>query len=235
LLNLPYYNVHTVLAGYADIWLAAAFGLSIFALREWHLNRSWQYGLLCVLMAVMCSQLKIPGIVLAAILLAVFFRSWLNPSNKWELIAVLVLALMMAPLVLCGVELNIPYLGRLVISVDAIEIPGIGQFDLAFHPVWGSFAKSMFVMINWNIACYLLLPLTLAAIVRGIHLRQASPEALAILGALAFISLTFFFTGHYKAAEDFVTLNRALLYPVPALVFYFFVKLGKPDTPVCAP
>jgi hypothetical protein len=225
LLNLPYYNVHTVLAGYADIWLAAAFGLSIFALREWHLNRSWRYGLLCVLMAVMCSQLKVPGIVLAAILLAAFFRSWLNPSHKWELIAALVLVVVIALLVLFGVELNVPWLGRLVISADAIEIPRIGQFELAFHPVWKPFAISMFVMINWNIAWYLLLSLTLAAIFRGAPFRQASPEALAILGALLFVALAFFITRHHTAAENFVTLNRALLYLVPALVFYVFAQV----------
>ena len=64
LLSMPYLNVHTALAGYADIWLAAAFSLAIFALGEWHLNRSWSYGMLVLLMAFFCSQIKAPGLVL---------------------------------------------------------------------------------------------------------------------------------------------------------------------------
>ena len=85
----------------------------------------------------------------------------------------------------------------------------------------------MFVMINWNIAWYLLLSLTLVAIFRGAPFRQASPEALAILGALLFVALAFFFTRHHRAAENFVTLNRALLYLVPALVFYVFAQVQR--------
>ncbi|RLA44024.1 MAG: hypothetical protein DRQ97_11970, partial [Gammaproteobacteria bacterium] len=41
LLNMPYINVQTVLSGYADLWVAVAFGCAVFALHEWGESRQW--------------------------------------------------------------------------------------------------------------------------------------------------------------------------------------------------
>ncbi|MBK6740416.1 MAG: hypothetical protein IPG64_22540 [Haliea sp.] len=229
LLGLPFYNVHTVLAGYADIWLAAAFGMSVFAFREWHLNRAWPYGLLCLVTAALCSQLKIPGIVLALILLVAFLRSLVNASYNKEILLLSSLAAISMALLLFGLDIQIPAVGRLVINTDVISLPLFGEHSLHFHPVWSAFLESMFVMINWHLGWYLFFVLLLTMALRGRFSRQPAPDTFAIIAALLFLFFVFFFTDQQRAATNFVTLNRAQLYVVPALFYYLFLQLNAQE------
>ncbi len=231
LLGLPYYNVHTVLAGYADIWLAAAFGMSVFALHEWHLNRAWPYGFLFLVTAVLCSQLKTPGIVLALILLGAFLRSLVHASYRREILLLSSLAAISLALLLFGLDIQVPTVGRFVINTDVINLPLLGEHSLHFHPVWNAFLESMFVMTNWHLGWYLSAFLLLAMALRGRFFRQPAPDTFAIIAALLFLFFVFFFTEHHRAATNFVTLNRALLYVVPALIYYLFLKLNSLNRP----
>lgn len=226
LLGLPYYNVHTVLAGYADIWLAAAFGMSVFALREWHLNRAWPYALLCLVTAVLCSQLKTPGIVLAIILFGAFIRSLINANYRREILLLCCLTAFFLALLLFGLDLQVPAVGRFVINTEVISLPLLGEHSLEFHPVWSAFLGTMFEMINWHLSWYLFVVLLLAMALRGSFGKQAAPDTFAITGALLFVFFVFFFTEHHRAATNFVTINRALLYVVPALIYYLFLQLN---------
>jgi hypothetical protein len=231
LLNLPYLNVHTALAGYADLWLASAFGLAMFALHEWRLNRGLPYLALCLFMACLCSQLKNPGIVLALIIVTAVLRSWLNLSARTEILLSLILAVALVSALAFGVGVDIPNLGRLSLNFREIEIPYFGRFPLAFHPVSGAFGESLFLAINWNLLGYLLILFILAKLVRGDMARQPSPESFVLIASMLFIAFVFYFTRHYYAALSFVTLNRALLYPVAALIFYLFLHTRSgPDT-----
>jgi len=220
LLSMPFLNVHTVLVGYADIWLAATFSLAVFSLSEWHLNRSWSYGVLLLLMALFCSQLKIPGIVLAAILISTFIRSVISADHKTELVVTSGLAVLIALVLWIGVDVDTEHFGHLIFRKDFISIPVLGDYSLELHAVWGKFLDSMFVMINWNIFWYLLAALFVITTLRGDLFRQAAPDTLAIAAAMILIFLGLSFKEH--ADRIFATLNRALLYPIPAIIFLLF-------------
>jgi hypothetical protein len=222
LLSMPLLNVHTVLVGYADIWLAAAFSLAVFSLREWHLNRAWSYGMLLLLMAVFCSQLKMPGIVLAVILISIFIRSVINFDHKTELVLIASLAALTALVLWFGVDVDIPHFGHLILRSDLISISVLGDYSLEFRSVWREFLDSMFVMINWNIIWYLVAALVVISTFRGDLFRQAAPDTLAIAAAMIFVILILSGKQDADQAMIFATLNRALLYPIPAIIFYLF-------------
>jgi hypothetical protein len=231
LLSLPYLNAHTVLAGYADIWLAAAFSLAVCALYEWQQRRHWGYAVLALLLALLCQQLKNPGLVLALIVVVFGIRIWINlPSRvEWALwgLAVLLVALVMV----FGFSVEVPYLGRLAVDAGTLEAGRLGRFELAYHPVEGAFLETLFVMINWHLLWFLLVPYVLYSLYRGAVEGQGVPEFLPVLASLLFLVLVFAFTSEYIAAINFVTLNRALLYPVPALIFCIFLSFRRRDDP----
>ncbi len=219
LLSLPFVNVHTVLAGYADLWLAAVFSLAVFALCEWQLSRSWSSAVLVLLMALFCSQLKAPGIVFTVIIIAVFLRSLVNITPKAEMLAVLVLAVNIAAFFWFGVDVDIPRLGRLLIQTDRIEIPGLVSYAIEPHDVSRKFLTSMFVMLNWNIIWYLAAAAALMAIMRGNLIRRAAPDTLAIAAAMTFTFLVFSLRYDYGDVTHVTTVNRVLMYSMPVLVF----------------
>jgi hypothetical protein len=221
LLNMPYFNVHAALAGYADIWMAAAFGLGIMALQEWHQRREYAYAVLTVVYAIACFQTKLPGLVLGAILLAVMLLTtvrW-NRRRLLFLISPFVLLVLAA---LIGLDLDLPHLGRIAISLQEIELPVLGQFVIKFHNVSDAILDSALQMLNWNLLCYVV-PLFLLWKIQAGGLRQApSPTLLCISLGCGFLLFVFYLTPAYLTAITQVTLNRAALYIVPPIIYYLF-------------
>lgn len=229
LLSLPYLNVHSTLAGYADIWLAAAFGLAVCALYEWRLSRHWAYAVLWALLALLCVQLKNPGVVLAVIIVVCGIRRWLNLSRKLEAVLVGIMAVFLVLASATGVDIHIPYVGQIILDARTIEIGKLGRFTLEYHNVGRPLLETFFVMVNWNLMWYLLPVFLLWYFTPGRFVRRPTSEFLPVVLALAFVVFVFVFTKHYRAAENFVTLNRALLYPVPAIIFCVFLCFRKAE------
>lgn len=227
LLSLPYLNVHAVLAGYADIWVASAFGLAVCALYEWRQSRHWAYAVLLIVMALLCGQLKEPGVILAFILLVCGARVWFGIRPKLEFAMVGLAGVIIALAVAFGFSVDIPYVGHLAVDGGGIELGKYGRFDLQYHDVSAPFLETFFVMINWNLLWYLLLPYAIYSFCRGRAMTMPHEEVLAVLGAIAFVGVIFVFSNYYSAALNFVTLNRALLYPVPAMIFCIFLGFQR--------
>jgi hypothetical protein len=231
LLSLPYVNVHSVLAGYADLWLAAAFTLAIFALYEWQNSRHWGYAVLWLLLALLCIQLKVPGIALALIVLVFGIRAWINLPLKLELCLWGLVGLLAALVLVFGFSLDVPGFGRMGFEAGTIEAGRFGRYTLEYHPVWDAFHETLFVMINWHLLWFLFVPYVIYIVYRSVFAGQGAPEFLPVLAALGFLILVFAFTSQYVAAVNFVTLNRALMYAVPALVFCIFLCFRRREDP----
>ena len=223
-MSLPYLNVHTALVGYADGWLAAAFCMAIFSLYAWQKNRAWRYAFLCLFYAAMCSQLKNPGIVLGLIMLFVFLRSLAGLKYKAELIAGVSLAFLLFVLVISDVNWDLPYLGNLSVSRDAITVPFLGSFAFEYHDVSAAFIQTFFYMLNWNTACYIFILFVLLKLSQREIFRAPSSVLIAIFLAACFILFVFFLTRHHQAASNFATINRALVYLAPAMIFYLCIE-----------
>ena len=230
LLSLPYLNVHAVLAGYADIWLAASFCLGVGALYAWRQSRQWGYAVLFALMALLSSQLKNPGVVLALILVLAGIRAFLNLRLRVELALAVLLAGLLGVVLAYGFSVELPWLGRIALDADAIEVGRLGHFELQYHPVGTTFLETFFVMTNWHLLWFLLVPFACYCVFQATQSRLPVTEFLPAFAALVFVVFVFVFSRHYVAAENFVTLNRALLYVVPAMTFSFFLCFSSRES-----
>lgn len=223
LLSQPYINVHSALVGYADIWLAGAFGLAVFALYEWRRSRHWAYALLCVLLAALCASLKNPGMVLAAIIIVALAYGG-HVRARWPMLALIAAApLLLAVGMSAGLSADIPYLGSVSLQNGSIVLGRLGQVEIAYYDVLGRIGLSLFGLVNWHLFWYAVPLILMLGVVRADRVRLPSAEGFATALALAFVTLVFLFTGHANAAEDLTTLNRAFMYPVPGLVFCGFL------------
>ena len=227
LLNLPFINVHTALPGYADLWLASAFGMAIFALYQWEQRRDRGYALLFLFNAILCSQLKLPGVVLCTILLLAFVRTLLGASYTTELKISAVLIAILAYGLIFGIHIDLPGERAIALSANALDLPLFGRFEFEYHAISSAMLSTTLSALNWNLTTYMLLLLLATKIYnRDILLRPPS-YLLAILGGLVFIVLVYYFTRHYLNALNFTAVNRALLSLVPALIFYIGLNLSS--------
>lgn len=220
LLNLPFLNVHSALAGYADLWVAVYFCCSIMCIREWERDHSWPYLVLAVVMAAFCVQLKIPGTVMAGIAILTLASTFIDYRKKgWYFAVPVTLALVLMAM---NLEFSIEGFGEFVLSFERIKVPYIGNFEIAFHPVHGAILDSLFMMINWNLLWYLVAPVAIILVIRRGQLTSFKTELISTSLTLGFIFFVYFFTPRYAFAEDFTQFNRAMLYAIPLLLFAGF-------------
>ncbi|MDX1734588.1 MAG: hypothetical protein R3228_09475, partial [Halioglobus sp.] len=116
LLSMPYINVHTALAGYADLWLGAVFGAAVCALYEWSQCRQWRHAVLCLVLAAFCAQIKVTGIFLGLIVVALLLRAWLRLSPWQDLLAAAAMLAGFAVLMTAGASFTLPHLGQVVLG-----------------------------------------------------------------------------------------------------------------------
>ena len=226
LLTLPLINVHTALAGYADLWLTTFFGLSAISLFLWSQTREPIQFILFVLLALACTQIKMPGVIWAALLLPAWLISlWPRfMSMAGTLLLITGGAIFWQT---GGGSIEIPGLGKLAITMKRIIIPGLGYYAIDYHPVWKAVADQYLFKGSWHLLMWVF-PLTLlyAALRRKFSL-QLLPATVLVLEILVFLFLAFFFTSHYREALDGTTLNRASLPAIPVLFFYVMMLLQE--------
>ncbi len=226
-LSIPYVNVHTALAGYADIWLAVYFGAAVLALHEWQQERHWSWAGLVLFFAFSCTQLKLPGLVLGGIILSVFLFSLANFGRKGVIITASVIVFLLMYAVLLGISFNLPLVGQVEISGSNIILPYLGSFEIGYKPAHRELLDSILFMSNWNLFWYVFVAVLMTKIYFKDFLRPASLELQSIFLISAFLLFTFYFTRFSQFVLDYTTVNRVLLYPVTAIVFYVFFSIHE--------
>lgn len=223
LLSQPLLDTHAVLAGYADLWLAAAFCLGSMALAEWQRVRVLRYAILAMVMALACVLFKTPGLAFAAILIgAAGVLAWYPPVRilRWAGVAAVgCLAIGLAIGMWPGFQGSSE-------TVAALELPGVlPSLELRPAPLLPYLWESLFAQANWH----LLWPLVVAALAVGLTTRGwAALDGVApnlFLAGLGFLLFVFGFTHYFNQAENGVTFNRALLYLAPLAVFVAFEQM----------
>jgi hypothetical protein len=220
-LSMPYVSIHTALAGYADLWLSAFFSLAAIAFFLWTLTRNPLQLALALLLALACTQTKVPGIVWAALLVPAWL---LTVAPRIAISGILGGSALLCWLWLSGgISVEIPVLGKLVLSPQRVTLPGIDSFTVEYHPVWKAFWQAWWVQGNWQLFAWLFPLLLLYAGVSGKFSRHLFPATILVGEAFLFLFITFFFTYHYASALDGTTINRATLHMVPMLFFYLLL------------
>ena len=205
LLSLPLLDAHVALAGNADLFLGAVYGLAAFAFFHWSRSRDAWQGTMAILLAAGCILLKQPGIGWALTLLPAL---WVALAPRAGLIGTLILgALGLAALLLFG-QVSFNLLGY--------------SLKFAYTPVWLPLWDNLAILDNWHLLFYLVVAALLLSLPR---LLAPAYRAMTVAAgsALAFVLIIFFFTHVSAWVEDYTVINRAILHLVPMLLFYVMV------------
>ena len=228
LLSLPYLNIHTAIAGYADLWLAAIFGFGAIGLHEWEQRGRVRMALAVLVAAVMCMQLKNPGIVLGLLLLLGMLRIRLALRYRTELLIAAAVVMVAALAVTFGLVLDLPGLGHLSFEPGQFQVGMFGPEQLSFHAqVAPAVLRSLFDLANWHLLWYLAVALLLRIALLERDWRRPGTLAVIMLALASLYFVVFFFSKYYYHALSYITFNRAVLYVVPVLVFWLFTRSAR--------
>lgn len=232
LISLPLLDTHVALAGYADLWLAGALGLSLMAFMQWTRTGDRRQAALCLALAASWPLLKLEG----AVWLVLLIPAWMLVEARrrrigLSLIAAVVLGFGLAWVI--GLRFEAPFIGLIEIGAEAIRLPFIGRFELGYHDSWGVFARAFLGLENWHLLGYLLVVGLVAALWR-IARGERAPWLLSglalVLGSLMLLWGLFFLTDAHRWAEQGTSLGRLLLHFVPFYVFFLLTLWGRAST-----
>jgi hypothetical protein len=207
LLSMPLLNTHVALAGYADIFLGAAYCAALMAFHNWVVARQRWQGMLALFFAISCALIKDEGVVwsltfVPALIFTLMPRR--EAAKLYVLFSLLVVLLW------------------LLLPPD-MEIAGypLDQLDLRFHSEGlVGMIQSIWLHDNWHLLGYLLLaiiPLGLR-MPGGITTTYLGISVALGTGVMAFLFL-FLFTGFGVAASDFTGVGRLSIQLAPGLLY----------------
>jgi len=205
LLSLPFVNVHVALAGYTDLFMAAFYGLAAMAFFHWARKRDFWQGAVALLFALGCILIKQPGIAWALTFLP----------------AILVVFMPRAGLMLISAMAIAGVATLFVLGETDFKLFGYHVY-LRFSADWQPFLQNMLVMENWHLFWYLVVA-ALALSFPRLLIPSLRSMTVLLVTAISFLAVVFFFTHAQAWAEDYTTINRALLHIVPMLLFYVMV------------
>lgn len=217
-LSLPLLDTQVAIPGSGDLWMATVYGLAAFAFFHWLRSGEGRQGVLAAGMALACALIKVPGAVWMLSFVPALLVRRLSRARLLALAGLLALALV--AVLGAGVRAELPGLGRLTLAREAIELPYLGRYPLAFHPeAWRALARGAFSLASWHLLWYVLGGV---ALVRWRRFRSdpdlAAMAALALSG-IAFVAAVYGFTPLAAYALDYTQANRTALHLAPMLVF----------------
>ena len=218
-LSLPYLNLHTALAGYADIWVTLIYAAAIFSLSRYLQTRRIGELILFLLLVVACAYAKRAGAGFAIALLSTAAISWMFRAKTivaLPIAGLCILGLAVILLVISGVISLVIPLGAersLTFTTSGLSITGLLEFRLS--PAWNPvpLSEALFQYSSWHLASWYWCALAIVLIARRQWHALGSPECLGIALGLA-ICLLFFYLQPTSAA-DHTRLSRVLLYVMP--------------------
>ena len=219
LLSMPLVDAHLSLAGYLDLWIAALLALAALALWRWRQTGERRHLLTCLLFTAALPLLKQEGAVWLLLMLATLVLLVLPSRLRWLLLGLGLLALVVG-LLLGGLPIPAPGLGTVWLRWGQITVPGIGDIDLALHPVLPEVFASLFLLPNFHLLWWLLPIGALIAWRQCCFDRGARGLGLLLLFGLCFVGFLFFFTDAAAWAKNLTSLNRIVLQLVPVAILF---------------
>jgi hypothetical protein len=200
--SLPLANVHVALAGYADLPMAAYYTGAVLAFLRWVRSRALRDAAVALLLAVACTQIKVPGLVWALTLVPGIVVALL-PRRGPRYVAIGFAAALF---------------GLAVLAQTSTVVLNY-RLHLDFDPAWRALAETHFLLANWHLLWYAAIAAALLAWRQLASPSLAPLTAVAAAGAL-FLIVVFSFTNARLWVTEQTTINRATLHVAPlAAVF----------------
>ncbi len=200
--TLPLANVHVALAGYADLPMAAYYTGAVLAFLRWSATRDARKASLALLLALACTQIKIPGLGWALTLVP----------------GVVVVLLPRQALKFAAIGLPLTLFVLAVLAQTHPVVLGY-QLHLDFDPAWRALGETHFLLSNWHLLWYAALAAALLAW-RQLASPQLFPLTAVVAAGWLFLAIVFSFTNARNWVTEQTTVNRATLHAAPlAAVF----------------
>jgi hypothetical protein len=223
LMTVPFLDAHIALAGYAELHMAAFYGLAAMAFFLWVRDGDRRQGWLALALALSLPLIKKPGVF------------WLVSF----LPAYLVMLRPRPALIGLG-AVSVAGVGALFLLRET----GLRVFNYAITgdvdagEVTKALGQNLFQMGNWNLLFWLLPAMALAAWRRLFEGPIAAMTTMVAFG-IYFLGIVFYFSIAGDWVSDFTTVNRAVFHLVPLAVFWMVALVerqfhGPPDPPKLA-
>jgi hypothetical protein len=211
LMTIPFVDTHVALAGYAELHMAALYGLAAIAFFLWARDRDPRQGWLALVLALSLPLIKKPGIFwLASFVPACLVL--LRPRAA-------VIALAAAAAGGLAVMLLLRETGIRVLGYSLTGEADAGEITTAL-------AQNLFEMGNWNLFFWLLPAMMLAAWRHLLDGPLAAMTTMVGFGAY-FLAIVFYFSIAGDWVSDFSTVNRAVFHLVPLAAFYLLALVER--------
>lgn len=207
LLSLPLLNTHVALAGYADMFLGAAFGCAVMCLHNWARLREPWLAVLALAFALLCPLIKNEGLIWALTLIPALAVALMQRREAAKFFVLLVL------------------LGLLAVLVAPKDLAIVGHTIRDFRPSFNQEALlgivySIFQHSSWHLLGYLILMLVpLGLVMPGALTRKLLILTTVVACAAAAYFFLFVFTGFGAGAENFAAVGRLAIHLAPAGMF----------------
>ncbi|MEP6940489.1 MAG: hypothetical protein ABI846_12065 [Rudaea sp.] len=234
--SLPLLLVHAALAGYADLWIAAVFGLALLAWVRWLQSRDRGQLVLAIALACVLPCLKVEGWIWASCLLATIVFGALSARWRWLVLAAA--AIFVGVLLGGGLRWLLEHVGWLDAAGGIVDARA-GSFVLLLQPQWHGaaardIASALFALPNWHFLWWLV-PVALACRWREIGARTwLWLPAFLLLQCFAALAFLFLATDAAQWAKSFTAINRLILQLTPAVVTLVALALRDAQLPATA-
>lgn len=212
LASLPLLSVHGALAGYADLWVAAALSFGVLAWLRWRSARERSQLALALACLALLPLFKFEGAVWALLVLGVGALIEVPVRRRGRVVAAVVAA-GLAGLALAWL-LHLPW----VTLIRDVLSGATGSVNISRWSAALAFLNGLFGQNNWH----LLWPLLLAVLLWQRDSLRRRPDtgllALLLAGGLFALFVLFVFTPAAKWAASATAANRLVLHWVPLAV-----------------
>lgn len=217
LASLPLLNAQVALAGYLDLWVAAALMLALATWLLWRRERRLPLLLAALGFAASMALLKREGAVWLALMLGLFVFDRL--PARWQRRALWSAAIAAVVLTVAAIGLG----GWIDQLLGHLDIPGIRKLDLGWRPGGLVIVRAIFSHDNWHLLGLLLVALPL---LRWRQLRiddEARLLGLFILVAWIALLMLFCLSPAAQWAVRQTATNRLVLQLVPAMILWLML------------
>lgn len=206
LMSMPLLNIHVALAGYADLFLGAAFCAALMAFHNWLATRRRWQGMLALFFAVACVFIKNEGAPWALTLLPALALTEQTRYKPAKLMLLAALALVLAAVL---VHKNPALVSEALSHVTPLHISGLSGIIQA---IW--------LHDNWHLFGYLLAAIMpLGLLLPGAYTRTYLGLVIALSCALVLFLFLFLFTEFGAGASNFTGVGRLSMHLFPGLMF----------------
>jgi hypothetical protein len=207
LLSMPLIDIHVALAGYADLFLGATYCAALMAFHNWTIKRQFWQGLITVIFALACLQIKNEGAIWSIAMIPGIATVYMARREAAKLFILLCLVVILLWLLL----------------PEHVLIFGhtLKQLAPGFNPdAMIGVLKSVFLHDNWHLFGYMMMALIpLGLSMPGVMTRSFLPISVTLACCVGGFLFLFLFTGYGWGASHFTAVGRLSIQLAPGLAF----------------